>query len=213
MAVNLADDELFTRAISGYREAFLVQHSHLSESERNQLWSQRLSQFLPANNDDEGTTGGKSGKRTRQDAATPRTLPSSGSGLPHAKRRATVRVTLVSCSRLLSSPSLRLSPPPRAKPGLTIGRPRIFQSPPMPRRRPPSTKHRGPTGTRPWSARRASRSRSLTGVPRPVRSWANGSLSGRQRPRGALTMSTSTRRPSMQSTIWMTPSASLHARR
>ncbi|CAL5867141.1 uncharacterized protein PFLUO_LOCUS1353 [Penicillium psychrofluorescens] len=89
MAVNLADDELFTRAISGYREAFLVQHSHLSESERNQLWSQRLSQFLPANNDDEGTTGGKSGKRTRQDAATPRTLPSSGSGLPHAKRRAT----------------------------------------------------------------------------------------------------------------------------
>ncbi|KAJ5818927.1 hypothetical protein N7474_004518 [Penicillium riverlandense] len=89
MAVNLADDELFTRAISGYREAFLVQHSHLSESERNQLWSQRLSQFLPANNDDEGTTGSKSGKRTRQDAATPRTLPSSGSGLPRAKRRAT----------------------------------------------------------------------------------------------------------------------------
>ncbi|KAJ5625359.1 hypothetical protein N7510_001668 [Penicillium lagena] len=88
MAVNLADDELFTRAISGYREAFLVQHSHLSESERNQLWSQRLSQFLPANDDDdEGPTGGKSGKRTRQD--TPRTLPSSGSGLPQAKRRAT----------------------------------------------------------------------------------------------------------------------------
>ncbi|KAJ5511403.1 hypothetical protein N7453_003506 [Penicillium expansum] len=49
MTVNL-DDELFTSAISGYHEAFLVQHSHLPESERDQLWIERLSQFIPASN-------------------------------------------------------------------------------------------------------------------------------------------------------------------
>ncbi|KAL4874020.1 hypothetical protein BDV12DRAFT_181894 [Aspergillus spectabilis] len=97
----MADDELFTRAISGYRDAFLDQRSHLPEAERIQLWSQRLSQFMPTTavspttpayrpvpgssilgND---SSSEKSGKRTRQD--TPRTLP--GSGLPPTKRRVT----------------------------------------------------------------------------------------------------------------------------
>ncbi|PWY89084.1 hypothetical protein BO70DRAFT_285364 [Aspergillus heteromorphus CBS 117.55] len=103
----MADDELFTRAISGYRDAFLVRHSHLTESERNELWSQRLSQFMTttasssafpsaASSSYRPVSGSglpgdgasaleKSGKRTRQD--TPRTLP--GSGLPPPKRRVT----------------------------------------------------------------------------------------------------------------------------
>lgn len=91
MTSNQADDELFTRAISGYRDAFLVRHSNLPEFERNRLWRQRISAFIDHPE--------KPGKRSRHDA-TPRTLPSS-SGLPQAKRRATVRVTLVSCSRPL----------------------------------------------------------------------------------------------------------------
>ncbi|KAL4806315.1 hypothetical protein BDV18DRAFT_160385 [Aspergillus unguis] len=98
----MADDELFTRAISGYRDAFLDQHSHLSEPERIQLWSQRLSQFMPTTAVSPATpayrpvpgssilgqnasSSEKSGKRTRQE--TPRTLP--GSGLPPTKRRVT----------------------------------------------------------------------------------------------------------------------------
>ncbi|OJJ69590.1 hypothetical protein ASPBRDRAFT_32415 [Aspergillus brasiliensis CBS 101740] len=106
MAGTMADDELFTRAISGYRDAFLDRHSHLPESERNELWSQRLSQFMtttasssissvasssyrpvPGSGlpEDGGSTLEKSGKRSRQD--TPRTLP--GSGLPPPKRRVT----------------------------------------------------------------------------------------------------------------------------
>ncbi|KAL4980966.1 hypothetical protein BDW66DRAFT_1764 [Aspergillus desertorum] len=101
-AVTIADDELFTRAISGYRDAFLEQHAHLPESERNQLWSQRLSQFMPTTTAvsptspayrpvsgssilGHNTSSEKSGKRTRQE--TPRTLP--GSGLPPTKRRVT----------------------------------------------------------------------------------------------------------------------------
>lgn len=107
MAGTMADDELFTRAISGYRDAFLDRHSHLPESERNELWSQRLSQFMtttasssissvasssyrpvPGSGlpEDGGAALEKSGKRLRQD--TPRTLP--GSGLPPPKRRVTV---------------------------------------------------------------------------------------------------------------------------
>ncbi|KAL5333405.1 hypothetical protein BJX70DRAFT_403595 [Aspergillus crustosus] len=96
----MADDELFTRAISGFRDAFLDQHSHLPEPERIQLWSQRLSQFMPTTAVSPTTpayrpvpgssilghnSSEKSGKRTRQD--TPRTLP--GTGLPPTKRRAT----------------------------------------------------------------------------------------------------------------------------
>ncbi|KKK22296.1 hypothetical protein AOCH_007672 [Aspergillus ochraceoroseus] len=103
----MADDELFTRAISSYRDVFLDQYSHLPELERNQLWSQRLSQFIPdtvsssssttiptnsayrpvpgSGIPDQGSSTEKSGKRTRQD--TPRSLP--GSGLPPTKRRVT----------------------------------------------------------------------------------------------------------------------------
>ncbi|KAJ5081106.1 hypothetical protein N7456_013344 [Penicillium angulare] len=75
------DDELFDSVMTGYREAFLVRYSHLPETELSQLWSNRISPFIPA-------IDRKPGKRTRQDASTPRTLP-SGSGLPQAKRRAT----------------------------------------------------------------------------------------------------------------------------
>jgi hypothetical protein len=111
MTIHL-DDKLFTSAISGYREAFLVQHSHLSESQRNQLWIEQLSRFIPASND--GDTNwqyaGSLRKRTRQDA-TPRTLPCSDSGLPQAKRRATVCVTLVTCSNFLCSALPALSSP------------------------------------------------------------------------------------------------------
>lgn len=99
MAITKADDELFTRAISGYRDAFLVEHSHLPEPERNELWSRRLRQFMtapdtstPHQAHDSGTFGHgastleKSGKRTRQDTSR---IP-TGSGPPLAKRRVTV---------------------------------------------------------------------------------------------------------------------------
>ena len=119
MAITKADDELFTRAISGYRDAFLVEFSHLPEPERNELWSRRLQQFLtaPVSNSHKvrgsgtlgnGTSTGKSAKRARQDN-TSRTLHGSGSGtgLPLAKRRATV------CDLgLLSPPFLCLSVSP-----------------------------------------------------------------------------------------------------
>lgn len=96
MTVNTNDDERFANAISSYRECFLVQHSHLPVSKRNQLWIEWLSQFIPASNDwnPNWQPAGNPGKRTRQDA-TPRTMPYSDLGLPRAKRRATVRVTLV----------------------------------------------------------------------------------------------------------------------
>ncbi|KAL3497153.1 hypothetical protein BJX62DRAFT_231766 [Aspergillus germanicus] len=100
--VAMADDELFTRAISGYRDVFLDQYSHLPEEQRNQLWSQKLSQFMPPTAvsptapayrpvsgssilGQNTTSSEDSGKRTRQD--TPRTLP--GSGPPPTKRRVT----------------------------------------------------------------------------------------------------------------------------
>ncbi|KAJ5354404.1 uncharacterized protein N7496_012837 [Penicillium cataractarum] len=109
MALHSVDDDeqLFTRAMTSYREAFLVRHSHLPESQRHQLWTQQLNQFQfipstpsPALPRTGGGLPGSSGKRTRQDA-TPRTLPAaeaasasgfgsgSGSGPPQAKRRAT----------------------------------------------------------------------------------------------------------------------------
>ncbi|KAJ5817417.1 hypothetical protein N7447_009650 [Penicillium robsamsonii] len=99
MTVNL-DDELFTSAISGYREAFLVQHSNLSEDERNQLWIEQLSRFIP-NRDTDSQPAGSLGKRTRQDA-TPRTLPYSDSNVPRAKRRATTPDLPVDLTRDLS---------------------------------------------------------------------------------------------------------------
>lgn len=156
MGITKADDELFTRAISGYRDAFLVEHSHLPESQRNELWVRRLQQFLaaPASSnskqvhgsgtfDRDGSTLEKSTKRTRQDTSS-RTIPGfgSGSGLPLAKRRATV------CDLgLLFPPSLCLSVFPSRSagstpclshsrqqsldrlPGLTIGRLRNYRLP------------------------------------------------------------------------------------
>ncbi|EYE90207.1 uncharacterized protein EURHEDRAFT_519333 [Aspergillus ruber CBS 135680] len=98
MAV-MADEGLFTRAISGYRAVFMDQHADLPEAQRNQLWSQHLSQFLVSTTGCEGGHSApepgfldngachlvNSGKRPRPD--TPRTLPDLG--LPPSKRRAT----------------------------------------------------------------------------------------------------------------------------
>ncbi|KAJ5555859.1 hypothetical protein N7535_008290 [Penicillium sp. DV-2018c] len=110
MTVDLSDDELFTSAISSYREAFLDQHSHLPESERTQLWLERLSQFIPISNNQDTSceSAGSLGKRTRQDA-TPRTLPYLESGLPRSKRRATtpdLSVDLIRDHSHASSPDL-----------------------------------------------------------------------------------------------------------
>ncbi|KAJ5781335.1 hypothetical protein N7457_006495 [Penicillium paradoxum] len=106
MAVAINDDALFTSAISSYREAFLVQHSNLPESERNRLWIQQLSPFIPASNDRDTNwlPAGNLGKRTRPDA-TPRTLPNPDSGLPRAKRRATTPELAVDLNRDLSHAS------------------------------------------------------------------------------------------------------------
>ncbi|EAW24495.1 uncharacterized protein NFIA_040710 [Aspergillus fischeri NRRL 181] len=70
MAALREDDDLFTRAISGYRKAFLLRHNHLPESDRNQLWIQRLNQFMPAcNNNNDGDDD------ATQDTTQPTTLP------------------------------------------------------------------------------------------------------------------------------------------
>lgn len=141
MALHPVDDEqLFTRAMTSYKAAFWVRHAHLPESQRHQLWNRQLNQYIaaepvpaPALPRTGHAHSGNSGKRTRQDA-TPRTLPAaeaatasssssgfgsgSGSGPPQAKRRATVCVTLVTCSRLSSLPPLLSSPllPPNPPP-------------------------------------------------------------------------------------------------
>lgn len=157
MALHPVDDEqLFTRAMTSYKAAFWVRHAHLPESQRHQLWNRQLNQYIaaepvpaPALPRTGHSQSGNSGKRTRQDA-TPRTLPAassssgsgsgsgsgSSSGPPQAKRRATVCVTLVTCSRLSS-----LSPT-----GLTIGRPRIFQRPPIFAASSPRQRLRNPPG-------------------------------------------------------------------
>lgn len=208
-----ADEELFKSAISGYRDAFLVRHSHLPESERNRLWSQQLSQFIPVDREDAAL--GKPGKRTRQDA-TPRTL--LGSGPPQAKRRATVCLTLVSCS---SSSYSFTSYFPIASPGLTIGRARIS-------RRPTSCgepSHNRPLGMCPdrvrrsraqfkvphidirlWCARRASRFPSPTGTRQLGQLWASDNPSDRAK-QNVSTMLMNIRHPNMRST-WMTPTTS-----
>ncbi|PLB37112.1 uncharacterized protein BDW47DRAFT_40000 [Aspergillus candidus] len=99
MSATMANDDMFSTTISMYRDYFMDQHSHLSESERNQLWSQRLSSFIPTTAssssyrpvpgsdflDLDASPCEKSGKRTRQE--TPRTLPVSGP--PPTKRRVT----------------------------------------------------------------------------------------------------------------------------
>ncbi|KAH8690666.1 hypothetical protein BGW36DRAFT_58676 [Talaromyces proteolyticus] len=100
MAVSTADDALFNRAVSGYRDVFWSQNQHLSETERNCLWTRRLSQFVTGNNNSSvldstidaftistssGPCSDTLGKRTRLDA--PRTVPGVSTS---AKRRATV---------------------------------------------------------------------------------------------------------------------------
>ncbi|KAL3475863.1 hypothetical protein BJX99DRAFT_258944 [Aspergillus californicus] len=46
--VTTPHDDLFNRAINGYRDDSVEQHSYFPEGERNQIWNQRLSQFSPA---------------------------------------------------------------------------------------------------------------------------------------------------------------------
>lgn len=133
MAVSMADDELFRSAISSYRDVFLVRHSHLPESERNQLWSQCLSQFMPgamsssAPADSGFLSNHNFGKRSRQDI--PRTLP----GHPPAKRRATVCLLGLLLPPLLHAsvprPFLMRSSLLPTFPGLTVGRLRNRRSP------------------------------------------------------------------------------------
>lgn len=89
MAVAIADDDLFTRAVSGYREAFLDRHKHLSEAERKLAWTQRLSQFITDGDAMQLSGPSKSqtdtlGKRSRPGQRTLSDAP------PSTKRRATV---------------------------------------------------------------------------------------------------------------------------
>lgn len=116
MAVNITDDELFTRAVSGYKEAFWSQHQHLSESQRGELWAQRLSQFLTTTTsttnssstaisgspktDEKPASSGAPNATKHHLSDVPRTIP----GVTHAaKRRAIVcfrplsHVLLFSC--------------------------------------------------------------------------------------------------------------------
>lgn len=102
MAVSKHDEILFRNAVFGFRDNFASSVSHLPRSQRSELWSQFLSPYLDLSTDGRETghsapapglldhidTGSleKPGKRTRQD--TPRTI--LGSGLPLAKRQATV---------------------------------------------------------------------------------------------------------------------------
>lgn len=92
MAVSIADDDLFTRAVSGYRDAFWDRHQHLSEAERNLAWSQRLSQFMTDGNASTSKPPSPDalGKRARQG---PRTVEASS-----VKRRATVCYGSSPCS-------------------------------------------------------------------------------------------------------------------
>ena len=104
MAVSKSDEILFRNAVSGFRDNFSSSFSHLPQSQRSELWSQFLSPYLDLSTDGRETGHSapapsmlmldhidagsleKPGKRTRQD--TPRTI--LGSGLPLAKRQATV---------------------------------------------------------------------------------------------------------------------------
>ncbi|KAL4988122.1 hypothetical protein BDW68DRAFT_159782 [Aspergillus falconensis] len=83
------DGDLFARAVSKYRDAFLEQHSYLAENERLQLWTQQLSQFIdgtssPYGHVDSGriynhkSSSGKSRRPTSPDTVRPR----SGSERP-----------------------------------------------------------------------------------------------------------------------------------
>ncbi|PGH08881.1 hypothetical protein AJ80_07753 [Polytolypa hystricis UAMH7299] len=91
----LNTDDLFMSVLSTSRDVFWAEYSHLPEFERQQLWNQRLSQFMGNPNSPNGTTPNTDaqtdigasetmGKRPRVDV--PRTLPTD---VPPAKRRAT----------------------------------------------------------------------------------------------------------------------------
>lgn len=43
-----SDDDLFRRALSGYRDAFFSAHSHLPGPDRERLFNERISQFTPS---------------------------------------------------------------------------------------------------------------------------------------------------------------------
>ncbi|EED13638.1 conserved hypothetical protein [Talaromyces stipitatus ATCC 10500] len=111
MAVSTADDDLFTRAVSGYREAFWDRHQHLSEAERNLAWTQRLSQFITAGSSTSSipsktgpppdTSADTLGKRTRQG---PRTVSEVSFS---AKRRATAQVDIWQSAESSASPVKR----------------------------------------------------------------------------------------------------------
>ncbi|KAK2882718.1 hypothetical protein FQN49_000080 [Arthroderma sp. PD_2] len=126
MALPFTSDELFNSVLSSSREAFWRQHSHLPESQRQQLWSQRLEPFMTTPNQqpnythvkgpEADDTPGLSGKRSRETMNHHIT-----SGRPASKRRATSQGPTMessSCCRPLpqhsvSSPSRipRYSPP------------------------------------------------------------------------------------------------------
>ncbi|KAL4975560.1 hypothetical protein BDW66DRAFT_137161 [Aspergillus desertorum] len=80
---STTDGELFARAVSKYREAFLEQHSHLTENERLQSWTQQLSHFIDGTSSPYGpvdsrriynnkSSSGKSRRPTSPDTARPR---------------------------------------------------------------------------------------------------------------------------------------------
>ncbi|KAM5451154.1 hypothetical protein MaudCBS49596_003858 [Microsporum audouinii] len=126
MALSFSSDELFNSVLSSSREAFWQEHSHLPESQRQQLWSQRLEPFMTTPNRQPNYTHvkgpdtyeapGLSGKRSREAMNHNLTL-----GRLASKRRATSQEPSLessSCSRPLpqhsvSSPSRipRYSPP------------------------------------------------------------------------------------------------------
>uniref|UniRef100_A0A093VSU7 Arginine--tRNA ligase n=1 Tax=Talaromyces marneffei PM1 TaxID=1077442 RepID=A0A093VSU7_TALMA len=122
MAVSIADDDLFTRAVSGYRDAFWDRNQHLSEAERNIAWTQRLSQFMTDGNASTSKTSpGPSpdilGKRTRQ---TPRTVAEASSvkrRAPSAEstspKRAVKTVATSSVPSMVRSQSQQIPTPPR----------------------------------------------------------------------------------------------------
>ncbi|KAL4993932.1 hypothetical protein BDV10DRAFT_189510 [Aspergillus recurvatus] len=77
------DDDLFVRAVSKYRGAFLEQHFHLPENERLQLWTQQLPHFIDGTSSSYGpvasgriynhkSSSGKSRRPTSPDTVRPR---------------------------------------------------------------------------------------------------------------------------------------------
>lgn len=140
------DDELFERAISGYREAFLVNLAHLPETERNRLWTDRLTKFMPAPSgssrqavdsieslstglgDIDGSSGTSStnptptnpGSFEKLGKRTRQDASRPGPGLLSAKRRATVRLPGSLSSRYIPCfvPPVYLG----CVPGLTVDR-------------------------------------------------------------------------------------------